>query len=118
MTHEQLQRWRLILGKSAEEELRPCALRAGWLREGCLLTGDLEAIDEALELVYSGEGGLASRRLAHVGSIRPVRRFLTCVFGKCSNLDGAVGSVFRSWQEPPRMQEKAPHTSSSGKTMD
>lgn len=56
MNLEQLQRWRLILGKSAEEELQPCAKREGWLSEGCLLSGDLAAIDEALELVYSEEG--------------------------------------------------------------
>ena len=57
MTQEQMQRWRLILGKSAEEEFRPWAKREGWLTDGALLSDDLAAIDEALELVYSGEEG-------------------------------------------------------------
>jgi hypothetical protein len=47
MASEQMQRWRLILGKSAEEEFR----------EGCMLSGDLAAIDEALEMVYSSDQG-------------------------------------------------------------
>jgi VWA domain containing CoxE-like protein len=55
MSREQMQRWRLILGKSAEEEFQPWARREGWLSDGCLLSGDLVAIDEALELVYSEE---------------------------------------------------------------
>src|SRR5438105_2617499 len=63
MTREQMQRWRLILGKSAEEEFHPWAQREGWLREGCLLSGDLAAMDEALELVYSCEEGVASQSL-------------------------------------------------------
>ncbi|HEV3443585.1 MAG TPA: VWA domain-containing protein [Gemmataceae bacterium] len=63
MTQEQMQRWRLILGKSAEEQFQPWAKREGWLREGCLLSGDLAAIDEALELVYSSEEGLGSQSL-------------------------------------------------------
>ncbi|MCI0683407.1 MAG: VWA domain-containing protein [Gemmataceae bacterium] len=56
MPREQMQRWRLILGKSAEEEFRPWAQREGWLGEGGLLSGDLAAIDEALDMVYAGEG--------------------------------------------------------------
>jgi hypothetical protein len=51
-----MQRWRLILGKSAEAEFQPWASREGWLSDGHLLSGDLVAIDEALELVYSEEG--------------------------------------------------------------
>jgi hypothetical protein len=51
MSQEQLQRWRLILGKSAEEELQACAERQG-LGKGNLLAGDLAALDEALEVVY------------------------------------------------------------------
>src|SRR5437016_1788562 len=61
MTREQMQRWRLILGKSAEEEFQPWAKREGWLSEGGLLSGDLAAIDEALELVYSSEEGAGSQ---------------------------------------------------------
>jgi hypothetical protein len=56
MSREQMQRWRLILGKSAEEEFQPSASRQGWLGDGGLLSGDLVAIDEALELVYSEDG--------------------------------------------------------------
>src|SRR5438105_2282993 len=56
MTREQMQRWRLILGKSAEEQFQPWAQRQGWLGDGGLLAGDLAAIDEALELVYSEDG--------------------------------------------------------------
>src|SRR5438876_994441 len=63
MSLEQMQRWRLILGKSAEDEFQSCAKQAGWLREGCLLSGDLTAIDEALELVYSCEEGAGSQSL-------------------------------------------------------
>src|SRR5260370_31808862 len=63
MSLEQMKRWRLILGKSAEDEFQSCAKQAGWLREGCLLSGDLTAIDEALELVYSCEDGEASQSL-------------------------------------------------------
>jgi hypothetical protein len=63
MTREQMQRWRLILGKSAEEEFQASAKREGWLRDGCLLWGDLAAIDEALELVYSGEDGVGNQGL-------------------------------------------------------
>jgi hypothetical protein len=58
MTREQMQRWRLILGKSAEDEFKPWAQREGWLSEGGLLSGDLTAIDEALDLVYSGDPGM------------------------------------------------------------
>jgi hypothetical protein len=63
MTREQMQRWRLILGESAEEEFHPWAKGEGWLREGCLLSGDLAAMDEALELVYSCDEGVASQSL-------------------------------------------------------
>lgn len=56
MSHEQLLRWRLILGKSTDENLCAMGRLAGLLRDGCLLTGDGSAIDEALELVYPGEG--------------------------------------------------------------
>jgi hypothetical protein len=57
---EQIQRWRLILGKAVEEDFQECARRAGWQSGGSLLGGDLAAIDEALELVYdeAGEPGL------------------------------------------------------------
>jgi hypothetical protein len=44
---EQLQRWRLILGKSAEESLG----RMG----SCTLGGELSELDEALEAIYAGE---------------------------------------------------------------
>jgi hypothetical protein len=58
MSQEQLQRWRLVLGKSAEDELQACAKRQGWMRDGCLLTGDLASLDEALEVVYSEDEGI------------------------------------------------------------
>jgi hypothetical protein len=48
---EQLQRWRLILGKSGEEELRKCGGRMG-IDCGSLLSGDLCDIDEALDMIY------------------------------------------------------------------
>jgi len=45
---EQMQRWRLILGQP-----RKSGFNAGRSADGCLLTGDLAAIDEALDVVYS-----------------------------------------------------------------
>lgn len=56
MSQEQIQRWRLILGKSTEEEFRACGNREGWLSGG-VLSGDLTSLDEALELVYSEDEG-------------------------------------------------------------
>jgi hypothetical protein len=59
MSLEQLQRWRLILGKSAHEELNKMA----GADAGHLLDGDGAALDEALGLVYpdeSGEGDASS----------------------------------------------------------
>jgi hypothetical protein len=44
---EQFQRWRLILGKSAEESLN----RMG----SCTLAGELSELDEALEAIYAGD---------------------------------------------------------------
>lgn len=54
MSIEKLQRWRLILGKSAEESLAPPACRMG--HAGKLLTGDLAAMDDALDVVYDDDG--------------------------------------------------------------
>lgn len=58
MSLDQLQRWRLILGKSAEDDLRAQAERRGWLRGACLLEGDQPAMDEALEVVYAEDEGI------------------------------------------------------------
>jgi hypothetical protein len=44
---EQLLRWRLILGKGAEESLGQMG--------SCALTGELSELDEALEAIYSGD---------------------------------------------------------------
>lgn len=56
MTIDKLQRWRLILGKSAEEALRPGACRMGHL--GDLLSGDMIALDETLDAVYDEDDGI------------------------------------------------------------
>lgn len=58
MSLEQVQRWRLILGKSTEDELRSQAERQGWLRSACLLEGDQPEMDEALEVVYAEDEGI------------------------------------------------------------
>ncbi len=51
--HKQdIQRWRLILGKAAEESL--CEM--GGCASGSLLSGEEAEIDEALGMIYSGEG--------------------------------------------------------------
>jgi hypothetical protein len=53
---EQVQRWRLILGKSANDDLQDLARRHGCLGAGGdLLSGDDAAMDEALDLIYAGE---------------------------------------------------------------
>ena len=56
MTVEKLQRWRLILGKSAEEGLCAGAGRLG--HAGALLSGDQVAMDEALDAVYAEDDGI------------------------------------------------------------
>lgn len=48
---EQLTRWRLILGKSAEESLQQIGGRVGQP----LLVGDQGELDEALEAIYAGD---------------------------------------------------------------
>jgi VWA domain containing CoxE-like protein len=53
MSQEQLLRWRLILGKSANDDLQKMADCQGG---GCLMDGDATALDEALDLVYPCEG--------------------------------------------------------------
>src|SRR5262249_39366023 len=58
MTHEQIQRWRLILGESSEEDLRNCAKCAGWLCGGGVFFGDLGGIDGALDVVYATDEGI------------------------------------------------------------
>jgi hypothetical protein len=55
MNRDQIGRWRLILGKSANDELEKMGNCQGWIEEGGLLDADGTAIDEALELVYPGE---------------------------------------------------------------
>jgi VWA domain containing CoxE-like protein len=54
MTRDQVLRWRLILGKAADDELTRMARSAGCLGGECLLTEEAAAIDEALEVVYPG----------------------------------------------------------------
>jgi hypothetical protein len=56
MVLENLQRWRLILGKSAEEPFKEGARRIG--HAGDLLSGDLVAMDEALDVVYAEDEGI------------------------------------------------------------
>jgi hypothetical protein len=56
MDRDQALRWRLILGKSANDDLQDLAKAQGWLDELSLLSGEAAAIDEALELVYPDEG--------------------------------------------------------------
>lgn len=46
MDPEQLRRWRLVLGKDSQQSL-------GGMGEGCSLSGDYAAIDEALDAVYA-----------------------------------------------------------------
>jgi hypothetical protein len=55
MSTERLQRWRLILGRTADEEL--CRLAGG----GPLLEGELANLDEALEQIYGAAGADAGR---------------------------------------------------------
>jgi hypothetical protein len=55
MTVDQLVRWRLILGKETDDEFQCMAQQAGGQGEK-LLSGENAAIDEALDMVYSGEG--------------------------------------------------------------
>jgi hypothetical protein len=56
MSLENLQRWRLILGKSAEEAFKDGACRMG--QTGDLLSGDMVAMDEALDVVYAEDEGI------------------------------------------------------------
>ena len=55
MTSDQIQRWRLILGKSADDDLSNLARCQGCLGDGGLLEGEAAAMDDALDLVYPGE---------------------------------------------------------------
>src|SRR5262249_44969271 len=55
MTLDQIQRWRLILGKSTGEELNNLARCQGCLGGSGLLAGEAVAMDDALDLVYPGE---------------------------------------------------------------
>ncbi len=48
-TPEQLARWRLILGKDAQESI------AALSPDGCALSGELAEMDEALEALYGGD---------------------------------------------------------------
>ncbi len=48
-TPEQAARWRLILGKQAEDPL------AAWIGGSCLLSADQLEMDEALEAIYGGD---------------------------------------------------------------
>jgi hypothetical protein len=57
---DRLTRWRLLLGKTAEEELRRMGCAAGLRPGGApVLSGDAVGMDEALEMTYPGcsEGG-------------------------------------------------------------
>jgi hypothetical protein len=56
MSVEKIQRWRMILGKSAEEGLAGGACRLG--HSGALLSGDMVAMDEALDAVYAEDDGI------------------------------------------------------------
>ncbi|QVL31608.1 VWA domain-containing protein [Telmatocola sphagniphila] len=56
MSLENLQRWRLILGKSSEDSLRSSAGRMG--HSGGLLSGDMADIDDALDVVYAEDDGI------------------------------------------------------------
>jgi hypothetical protein len=61
-------RWRLILGKTADQELCRCAGRA------CLLDGDQANLDEALGQIYgeaADEGKTAGKRSAGLGGSAP-----------------------------------------------
>ncbi|MES2793296.1 MAG: VWA domain-containing protein [Planctomycetota bacterium] len=54
---EQLQRWRLILGKSANEALNEMGCRSGCCSPGTeLLSSEQLEMDEALEAIYAGDG--------------------------------------------------------------
>jgi hypothetical protein len=53
MSQEQLLRWRLILGKSANDDLQKMADSQGG---ACLMDGDATALDDALDLVYPCDG--------------------------------------------------------------
>lgn len=56
MEPEQLQRWRLILGKSANDALNEFGCKHGMCEAGAeLLSGEQLEMDEALEAIYSGE---------------------------------------------------------------
>jgi hypothetical protein len=55
MTREQALRWRLILGKSANDDLEACARRKAWIEAGGLMSEEAVAMDDALDLVYGGE---------------------------------------------------------------
>src|SRR5688572_6982401 len=53
---KELQRWRLILGKLANEPLKNMACRGGFCGEGdSLIGGDFVEMDEAMEAVYPSE---------------------------------------------------------------
>ena len=53
---KELQRWRLILGKLADEPLKNMACRGGFCGEGDpLISGDFVEMDEAMEAVYPSE---------------------------------------------------------------
>src|SRR5262249_58726435 len=82
MTTDGYARWRLILGREAEQGL--CGLSG----RGSLLDGDQADLDEALEQIYGGEGGKddkPGKRSAGLGSSAPklakwlgdIRRYFT-----------------------------------------
>src|SRR4051812_9145110 len=57
MTTDRLTRWRLLLGKTAEDDLRGMPGCSGAGKP--MLTGELSELDEALEMIYpcnEGEG--------------------------------------------------------------
>jgi Mg-chelatase subunit ChlD len=68
MALDRYTRWRLILGKEAEQGLSTCAGR------GSLLSPELQGLDEALGQLYGGQGqgdGKDNKRSAGLGSSAP-----------------------------------------------
>ncbi len=67
MTHEQVLRWRLILGKSAHDDCESMAGRCGMA--GGLMTDEATALDDALELVYPDESDEISKEEWETGGV-------------------------------------------------
>ena len=78
MNLEQLHRWRLILGKSAEEEFQPWAKREGWLSDGCLLSGDLATWTRPWNCVYAEDDADEPKSAARNGNVNPTASTAPC----------------------------------------